>query len=132
MLTVFQRQERVLVMQGNQNPILEKSYRFAVDIVKFCSKIQEERKEYVITKQLLKSGTSIGANVEEAQQPQSRPDFTSKMSIALKEAYESRYWLRLIRDSGLASAMEVDLRLEQVEEIIRILVAITMTSKSTK
>lgn len=119
-----------MLMNDGNNPIREKSYMFAVDIVRFCFKIQEKKREYVLTKQLLKSGTSVGANVEEAQQPQSRADFISKMSISLKEAYESRFWLRLIRDSSLAAAQEVEPFLEQVDEIIRILVAITMTSKS--
>ncbi len=118
-------------MSARENPIQEKSYKFALGIVKFCLKIQKEQKEYVITKQLLKCGTSIGANVEEAQQPQSRADFTSKMSIALKEAYESRFWLRIIRDSGIVSeAEELHTLFLQIEEVIRLLVAITMTSKS--
>lgn len=105
---------------------------FAVDVVKFCLGIQEKKKEYVVTKQLLKAGTSIGANIEEAQQPQSRADFTSKMSIALKEAYESRFWLRLIRDSGLATPQEMGTLFEQIDEIIRLLVTITTSSKSKR
>lgn len=117
-------------MRDGGNPIREKSYIFAVDIVKFCLKVQKEKREYVVTKQLLRSGTSIGANVEEGQQPQSRADFTSKMSIALKEAYESRFWLRLVRDCGLAMPREVEPLLVQVDELIRLLVTITMTSKS--
>ena len=92
-------------------------------------KIQKEKKEYVITKQLLKSGTSIGANIEEAQRPQSRADFVSKMSIALKEAYESRYWLRLLRDCSLASTSEVKKHLNCLEEIIRLLGAITSSGR---
>jgi len=119
-------------MHGERNPVREKSYTFAVDIVKFCLKIQEEKREYVMKKQLLRSGTSIGANVEEAQQPQSRADFTSKMSIALKEAYETRFWLRLIRDSGLATPQAMRTLFEQIDEIIRLLVTITTSSKSER
>jgi len=94
-------------------------------------KIQEQKREYVLTKQLLRSGTSIDANVEEAQQPQSRADFTSKMSIALKEAYETRFWLRLFRDSALAMSEDMGTLFEQVDELIRLLVAITLSSKSS-
>ena len=125
----FDKRDSSALMQVN-NPIKDKSYAFALEAVKLCLNIQQEKREYILTKQLLKSGTSIGANVEEAQQPQSRADFTSKMSIALKESYESRYWLRLIRDSGLASTDQIEPLLKQVDEIIRLLVAITMKSKS--
>ena len=78
------------------NSIQEKSFRFAVRIVKLCRYLQTEKKEYVLSKQLLRSGTSIGANVSESQQAQSRPDFVSKLSIALKETSETEYWLRLL------------------------------------
>jgi len=115
-----------------ENPIRDKSYIFAVSIVKFCLRLQETKKEYVLTRQLLQSGTSVGANVEEAQQSQSRADFTSKMSIALKEAYETRYWLRLVRDSGLAPVVSMAPLFAQTEELIRLLVAITMTSKARR
>lgn len=111
------------------NPVQEKSYAFAVDIVLFCRRQQQDKHEYILSKQLLKSGTSIGANVEEAQRPQSRADFCSKMSIALKEAYETRYWLRLIRDSQLAPSSEVQKYLESLEHIIRLLGAITSSSR---
>ena len=78
------------------NIIQDKSFRFAVRIVNLCRYLQTEQKEYILTKQLLRSGTSIGANVAESQQAQSRPDFISKLNIALKEAYETNYWLRLL------------------------------------
>ena len=71
------------------NPLRQKSYRFALSIIDVCRKLQDQR-EYVLSKQLLKSGTSIGANIEEAQLAQSRKDFVSKMYIAAKEAYETR------------------------------------------
>lgn len=100
-------------------------------VVKFCFVLQKQQKEYVVTRQLLKSGTSIGANVEEAQQPQSRADFTSKMSIALKEAYESRYWLRLIRDSGLSGSPEIQILLDDLDSIIRLLATSTYSSRKT-
>ena len=82
------------------NVIQEKSFHFAVRIVNLCRYLQTEKKEYVLTNQLLKSGTSIGANVSESQQAQSRPDFINKLNIALKEAYETNYWLRLLHETA--------------------------------
>ena len=78
------------------NIIEEKSFRFAVRIVNLNKHLQTNKKEFVLSKQLLRSGTSIGANISEAQQAQSRADFLSKLEIALKEASETKYWLRLI------------------------------------
>ncbi|MBU0767272.1 four helix bundle protein [Patescibacteria group bacterium] len=104
------------------NPILrQKAFTFALSTVTFCKKLNENR-EYVLSNQLLKSGTSIGANIEEAQQAESRKDFISKYSISLKEAYETRYWLRLI-GKGVEGTEEVTAKLlSDVDEIIRILV----------
>ena len=111
------------------NPVLDKSYAFALKIVPFCLKIQSERKEYVLTKQLLKSGTSVGANVEEAEQAQSKKDFISKLSIALKEAHETRFWLRLMRDTKIAQEKETNELIEEIHQIIKLLVAIIKSSK---
>ena len=111
------------------NAILDKSYAFAISIVHFCMRIQSERKEYVLTKQLLKSGTSIGANVEEAEQAQSKKDFISKLSIALKEAHETRYWLRLMRDTKITREEETNKLIDEVHQIIKLLVAIIKSSK---
>lgn len=77
----------------------EKSYSFAIEVVKLCRILQNEKKEYVLSRQLLKSGTAIGALVREAQFAQSRADFVNKMSIALKEANETDYWLLLMADT---------------------------------
>lgn len=109
-------------------PLQEKSYSFALKIIDVCRKLQSHH-EYVLSKQLLRSGTSIGANVEEAQLAQSRKDFISKMHIAAKEAYETRFWLKLLRDSKLIETQEAQQLLLDVEEIIRLLVAILKTSK---
>lgn len=81
-----------------ENVIVDKTYSFAVRIVRRCFEIQEHKKEYILSRQLLKSGTSIGANTEEAQGTISKADFVAKMQIALKEAKETKYWLRLIKD----------------------------------
>jgi four helix bundle protein len=111
---------------ANESPILDKSFDFALTIIEFYQKLQSER-EYVLSKQLLRSGTSIGANVEEASAGQSRRDFLSKMSIASKEARESRYWLRLLAKSKL-TAIDVSKELNLADELIRILTSIVKTT----
>ena len=78
------------------NVIVEKSFDFAVRIVNLCKHLRRNKKEFVLSKQVLRCGTSIGANVAEAQRGQSRADFAAKMNIALKEANETQYWLRLL------------------------------------
>ena len=83
-----------------------KSFSFAVRIVKLCKHLNESKKEYILSKQLLRAGTSVGANIAEAEQAQSRADFISKMSIALKEAVETNYWLRLLQASEYLSEKE--------------------------
>ncbi|HLD64205.1 MAG TPA: four helix bundle protein [Candidatus Peribacteraceae bacterium] len=88
------------MLQTVKNPLRAKSYEFALAIVNLYKRLQSDQREYVLSKQLLRSATSVGANVEEAQQAQSRRDFILKTSIAMKEAYESRYWLRLLQDGG--------------------------------
>lgn len=84
-----------------ENILREKSYSFALRTIKLYRYLSEEYKEYVLSKQILRSGTSIGANIEEALQGQSKADFIHKLSLALKEAFETNYWLRLLRDSEL-------------------------------
>ena len=111
------------------NTIQEKSFRFAVRIVNLCRYLQTEQKEFVLTKQLLKSGTSIGANVSEAQQAQSRPDFVSKLNIALKEAYETNYWLRLLHETNFLTDDAFQSIITDCQELERLLVSIVKTSK---
>ena len=114
-------------MSENPNVIKDKSYQFSLDIILLCKKLKEQD-EYILSKQLLRSGTSIGANVEEATAAQSRKDFISKMSIASKEARESNYWLRLLKDSNLCKNIELDPLLNDSAEIIKILTAIVKTT----
>lgn len=104
----------------------KKSFAFALDIVKLYCKIRDQH-EYVMSKQLLRSGTSIGANVEEALAAQSRKDYLSKMSIASKEARETKYWLRLLNESDIVD-LDMKSELATIEEIIRILTAIVKTT----
>lgn len=109
--------------------IQKKSFAFALEIIQLYRRLQEER-EYVISKQLLRSGTSIGANVEEASAGQSRKDFLAKMSIASKEARETQYWLRLLQASQIVN-IYVSEQLNHVNKIIRILTSIVKTTSET-
>ncbi|HCY74891.1 MAG TPA: four helix bundle protein [Ignavibacteriales bacterium] len=110
------------------NVVLNKSFGFALEIIELY-KILKSKNEFVISKQLLRSGTSIGANVEEATAAQSKKDFATKMSIASKEARETRYWLRLLNKSKL---VEYDYKnyLNKIDELIRIITAIVKTAQS--
>ena len=114
-----------------ENPILEKSYELALAVIPLCRELQAKEHEYVLSRQLMKSGTSVGSNVEEAQGGQSRADFLSKMSIAAKEARETHYWLRLIRDSKLLSAKSVAPVLDRTLEVRRILTAIVKSTSES-
>jgi four helix bundle protein len=111
-----------------ENLIQQRSYALALAVIPLCRELQEKQKEYVLSRQLMKSGTSVGSNVEEAQGGQSRADFLSKMSIASKEARETHYWLRLVRDSKLLSEKTVTPVLDLALEVRRILSAIVKTT----
>ena len=110
------------------NIILDKSFDFALSIIKLYKEMVAQ-KEYILSKQILRSGTSIGANIEEATAAISKKDFTAKMSISSKEARETRYWLRLIEKSDLVE-IDVKNQLNDVEQLINILTAIVKTSQS--
>ena len=109
--------------------IQEKSFCFAIRIVNLCRYLREEQKEFVLSKQLLRSGTSIGANVAEAQQAQSKPDFVNKISIALKEAYETNYWIRLLYATQYLEEKEYESIIADCSEMERLLIAITKKAK---
>ena len=111
--------------------IKEKSYSFALEIIGLYKTLLKQN-EFVLSKQLLRSGTSIGANVEEALAGQSRADFLSKMSIASTEARETKYWLRLLGDSGIISKTEIGPLLAESESIANILTSIVKTTKNSK
>jgi four helix bundle protein len=111
-----------------ENPIQVKSYAFAVRIVQLYRRLAETKREYVLSKQLLRAGTSVGANVEEAIGGQSRADFLSKLSIAYKEARETGYWLRLLNDTGYLPGPEYLSLHADCEELCRILCSIRKTS----
>jgi len=111
-----------------ENVLKDKSYQFAVKVFRF-HKLLIEKREFIISKQILRSGTSIGAMVEEANQGESKADFIHKLSIANKEANETHYWLRLLKDSEV-STDEAILLLNDCEELLRLLTAIIRTAKS--
>lgn len=113
-----------------KNIIREKSFSFAIDIVKLYKFLSNTKNEYVMSRQLLKSGTSIGANVREAEFAQSKPDFISKMSISLKEANESDYWLELLFKTGYIDSEVYQKYKLQSAEILKLLVSIVKTAKS--
>ncbi|MBO8131537.1 MAG: four helix bundle protein [Candidatus Marinimicrobia bacterium] len=110
------------------NLVVNKSYEFALEVIRVYKFLVENRREFVLSKQLLRSGTSIGANVEEAESAQSKRDFLAKMNIALKEAKETRYWLRLLKDSGYIDGSEI---FERVEELCMILSSIVKTTSNS-
>lgn len=113
-----------------ENLIADKSKTFALDIIALYKFLTEEKKEYILSKQLLRSGTSIGANIREGTRGQSKADFVSKMSIALKEADETMYWLELLDESGyIEDNLFVDI-FSKCNELIRMLVSITKTASA--
>ena len=114
----------------NDGNVQEKSFLFAVRIVKLCKLLREVRNEYVLSKQFLRAGTSIGANISEAQNAQSRADFQSKMNIALKESSESKYWLRLLHATDYLSLAEYESIVADCAELERILSASIKTLKN--
>ena len=109
--------------------ISEKSFAFAVRIVKMCRHLRSEKRELVLSQQLLRSGTSIGANVSEAKQAQSRADFIAKMSIALKETAETKYWLRLLHETDDLNEAEFRSVFSDCSELEKILTSIIKTAK---
>jgi four helix bundle protein len=109
-----------------------KSFDFAVSIVKLCRYLADAKREFVLSNQLLRSGTSIGANISEAQQAQSKADFIAKMNIALKEAAESKYWIRLLEATEILSNSITQPLFEECIEIEKMLYSIIRTSKSKK
>ena len=115
-----------------ENITLEKSFDFAVRIVNLYKYITNNKKEYILSKQLLRSGTSIGANVTEAQRGQSKADFVAKMSIALKEAYETEYWLRLLYKTEYMNTAEYESIHNDIAELISLLISICKTASNNK
>ncbi|MCL2071086.1 MAG: four helix bundle protein [Oscillospiraceae bacterium] len=112
--------------------VLNKSKAFALRIIKLYKYLCEEKKEYILSKQILRSGTSVGANTREAKRGQTKPDFYAKLNIALKEADETAYWLELLHESNYIDKKSFDSIYADCDEIIALLVSITKTQKENK
>jgi four helix bundle protein len=116
-------------MMKKENAVQFKSYAFAIRFVKLSRYLYREKKEYILSKQILRSGTSIGANIEEAIGGHSRRDFLHKISIAYKEARETRYWLKLLRDSNILQKRYAEPIIKDCDELIKLTASIIRTMK---
>ena len=110
-----------------ENALLDKSKKFALRIIKLYKYLNENKREHILSKQLLRSGTSIGANLKEAAFAQSRADFQAKLFIAQKECAETEYWLELLHESDYINKSEFDSIYEDCQELMRLLVASSKT-----
>jgi four helix bundle protein len=117
------------MINRNDSIVYLKSFKFAVRVVELYKLLCEEKKEYVLSKQLLRSGTSIGANIREALEGQSKKDFIAKLSISLKEATETEYWLELMYETNYLDQKRFESLLNDLKEIIKLLNSIIKTSK---
>lgn len=115
-----------------ENILQEKSYGFALRVVRAYKHLTVEQKEYVLSKQALRSGTSVGANITEATQAQSKQDFIHKLAIALKEAVETEYWFRLLRDGDFLTVPQAESLIIDCKELQRILTSSIKTAKAKK
>ena len=114
-----------------ENILLEKSYQFALRIVKLCRYLNDEKREFVLSKQILLSGTSIAAQIEEAQQGENRADFLHQLAVANKHAFKTNFWLRLLRDGEYLSDKQTKSLLEDCEELQKMLISTLKTTKKT-
>ena len=121
----------IVMKSSDENVIVVKSKNFALRIIKLYQYLTDTKKEFILSKQVLRSGTSIGANVKEGIRGQSKPDFYAKLSISLKEASETEYWLELLNESGYLEGHEKDFDslYAECQEIIKILVSIIKTRR---
>jgi len=117
---------------SKNSPIRDKSFAFAVRIVKLYQYLSDEKKEYILSKQILRSGTSIGALVREAQQAESKADFIHKLSIALKEANETDYWIDLLQETNYLSDPQYQSIKNDIVQLLKLLTSIIKTTKNNK
>ena len=115
-----------------ENVIKTKSFAFALRIIKLYQFLQSEKKEYILSKQLMRSGTSIGAMIREGEQAESKLDFIHKLAIAQKEANESEYWIELLNQSGYIDKVQYESLFKDITEIRKLLTSIIKTSKENK
>ena len=114
-----------------ENILLEKSYQFALRIVKLCRYLNDEKHEFVLSKQILVTGTSIGSQIEEAQQGENRADFSHQLAIANKHAFKTNFWLRLLRDGEYLNEKQTKSLIEDCEELQKLLISTLKTTKKT-
>lgn len=114
---------------AKRNIVADKSYAFALRVIKLYKFLIAEQKEYVLSKQILRSGTAIGALIKEAEHTQSKADFLNKMNIALKEANETEYWLMLLKDSNYIDDKSFDSIKPESSELIKLLASIVKSTK---
>lgn len=117
-------------MDNKENPLKDKSYKFALRIIKLYKFWVDEKKEFILSKQVMRSGTSKGANITEGNQAQSSADFIHKLSVALKESFETEYWLCLLRDSEFISHKQSESLILDCNELQKMLTSSIKTSKS--
>src|SRR5215210_2116146 len=116
----------------SESILLEKSYKFALRIVKLSQYLNDEKHEFVLSKKILDSGTAIGVLVEESRQGENRKDFSQKLSVANKEAFKTNFWLRLLRDGGFLNEKQAQSLLNDCEELQKMLISSLKTTKSTE
>ena len=116
----------------SENILQEKSYKFALRIVKLSQYLNDEKHEYVLSKKILDSGTTIGVSIEEAKQGENKTDFLNKYSIANKEAFKTNFWLRLLRDGGFLSEKQSQSLLGDCEELQKMLISSLKTAKKSE
>jgi len=116
----------------SDDPLSQQSFSFALRIVKLCKYLQSEHKEYILSKQILRSGTAIGALIAEAKYAQSKADFLNKLMISLKETNETKYWINLLYHSQYLSEKMYQSLLPEVESLLKLLIASTKTTKKVK
>jgi len=112
-----------------KNPLKDKSYTFAIEIVKISQKLIKEKRDFILSNQILRSGTAIGALIRESEFAASKADFINKLTVSLKEANETEYWLMLLCDSGYISKENFEKLQSQCKELIAMLVSSIKTSK---
>ncbi|MEM9077134.1 MAG: four helix bundle protein [Bacteroidota bacterium] len=117
---------------NKDNPLLSKSYDFALQIIQLYKKLNKEKREYILSKQLLRSGTSIGANISEVNGAISKADFSAKISISYKESLETKYWLSLLKDSNYLNVDKANRLIENADELSKIVFSILKTTRIGK
>lgn len=128
-MVCFSFRKAFLIMRCFLSVLVDKSYGFAIRVVKLSIYLNNEKKEYTLSKQLLRSGTAIGALIAEAQYAQSKADFINKLQIALKEANESKYWIRLLHDTEFLTLQMFESILPDIEALIKMLTSSINTTK---